>query len=142
MLRIESLPFRIIAVITALVFLSVPLMAQTAAVDEDYIKGKSDGERDTGALFGWFWAGFFLGPLGVLIANLHKPSPPAGAFIGKSQTYVAGYTEGYRNVCARKQGRKAIYGCGTMCLIGTAGWIVYRSVNGLEWYDFQDDNLD
>jgi hypothetical protein len=119
MLRIDGLMFRIIATITAAVFFTVPLLAQaqTAGGADDYIRGKADGERDAKASSMWFFAGFCFGLVGVLIAFLSKPSPSTGALIGKSQMYIDGYMEGYKNKGASMQGTKALYGWGAACII-------------------------
>jgi hypothetical protein len=113
MLKINSPMFRIIAIMTAVVFLSVPLLAQaqTTAGADDYLKGKTDGERDAKASAIWFFAGFCFGLLGVLVAFLVKPSPSTGAMIGKSQIYINGYIDGYKSKSAKKQGSLAVSGC-------------------------------
>ena len=126
MLRINSLTFRVIATITAVVFFSVPLLAQmqTTAGADDYVRGKTDGERDAKASSMWFFAGFCLGLVGVLIAFLSKPSPSTGALIGKSQMYIDGYIEGYKNKSGSMQGTKALYGWGAACVVSGVIYLV------------------
>jgi len=78
-------------------------------------RGTADAEADTsGAL--WFFAGCGLGAIGILIAYVVEPTPPAARIMGKSPDYVMAYTSAYKSAGKSSQAKHALYGC----LVGTA----------------------
>jgi len=83
----------------------------------DYMRGKEDGRNAVSVSGVWFFAGFGLGPAGVLMAFLIKPSSSPAVFIGKSQDYIKGYTEGYRSKSVSEQSKLALTGMGTACAV-------------------------
>ncbi len=120
-MRKFGLLYKTIAVLTALVFFSMPLLAQQievqgtqqqkkTATDGGYMQGKIDGERDGQGNFAWFFGGFCLGVIGVILAFMIAPQPPTENLVGRSPEYVMGYTEGYKSAAKRQQGYYAIGG--------------------------------
>jgi hypothetical protein len=118
----------VIAVFMALVLVSVPLMAQTTPSDGGYAAGKLDGDRDGRGSAWWLVGGCFLSCIGILIAYLIKPSPPAANLIGKSSDYVMGYTQAYKSKAAGGNDLWAGIGC---LLNGISGCVSYAIWGGL-----------
>lgn len=58
----------------------------------------------------WFMIGCLAGIIGVLIAQMEN-NPPAMALLGKSQEYVAAYTDCYRKETKSIKSKNAITGC-------------------------------
>jgi len=112
----------VITMIMALVLISVPLMAQTTPSDGGYAAGKLDGERDGKGSALWILGGCILSCVGVLIAYLVKPSPPAVSLVGKSSDYVLGYTQAYKSKAA---GGNALWAGAGCLLTGITSCIVY-----------------
>jgi len=80
---------------------------------DDYLQGKMDGKREARGNPVWILAGLAgtglclcIGVAGIGIAFAVAPSPPETALMGKSTSYIQGYTEGYKS-----KGR-----------LGNAGW--------------------
>jgi hypothetical protein len=59
----------------------------------------------------WFLAGCLGTAVGVIIAYVYTPSPPASRLIGKSPEYVAYYTDFYKTKAKSIQTSKAWTGC-------------------------------
>jgi hypothetical protein len=104
----------VIAVFMVLLLVAVPLMAQS---EGGYAEGKADGERDGSGSAVWGLAGCFLGCIGIVIAYLVKPSPPASSLIGKSSEYTAAYTEAYKAKAAKNNALWAAGGCVATTLV-------------------------
>ena len=104
-------------------FLSTAVFGQVPQTDSgnEYLQGKMDGEAAVNASGLWFFAGFCGGLIGVLIAYTVKPTPSTAALVGKSQSYINGYVEGYKSKSGSKQGMLAIAGC-------AVGWAVAIAV--------------
>ena len=100
--------------VLSLIFLLIatPLLAQQTM--DDYVQGKLDGERDAKGSPLWFLAGLGCGIFGAGAAYFIKPSPPTHALVGKSSSYVMGYTEGYQN---KARNKNTTYAC--------AGWVAW-----------------
>jgi len=90
----------------------------------DYLQGKMDGEAAVNVSGTWFFAGFCLGLTGVLIAYMVKPSPSSAMLIGKSQAYINGYIEGYKDKAASEQGKKALTGMAVACAAAAAFYLI------------------
>ena len=58
--------------------------------------GEQDAETDVSRIL-WIVVGFFVNVIGVLIAYVYQPSPPASRLFEKSQEYIMFYTEAYKN---------------------------------------------
>jgi hypothetical protein len=71
----------------------------------------------------WFFVGC-LGLIGIAVAYLAEPSPPAARLMGKSAEYVMIYSTAYKSEGKSIQGRHAIYGCLVGTAIGVAIYII------------------
>ena len=69
----------------------------------------ADAHADTNGTL-WYFAGCFLGLLGILLAYVAEPSPPPARLMGKSAEYVTIYAAAYKSEGRSIQGRSAIYG--------------------------------
>ena len=79
-------------------------------VPEDTLStAEREAESDTKTVK-WFFIGFFGAILGILIASVYEPSPPASRLLGKSPEYVALYTDSYKAKSRRTQVLEAIGG--------------------------------
>ena len=114
---LKSTALLLVMVLFFLPLLNDIALAQNQTPASDFLQGKMDGEYDAKASGAWFFAGFCLGLIGVLIAYLVKPTPSTASLVGKSQEYITGYVEGYKDKGAKLQGQKALYGLGTLCLL-------------------------
>lgn len=75
-----------------------------------------DAQADeNGAL--WFFAGCLLGLIGVIIAAVADPTPPAARVMGKSPEYLALYTSTYRSAGSSAQLHSALWGLGTIVIV-------------------------
>jgi len=101
-----------------LIFISVPVLAQTASQTSDYMQGRADGEAAAQGNAVWFAGGLVFGCLAVGYAYLlYSPSPPSAALVGKSGDYVQGYTEGYQKKMRKLNGSYALTGWSVWLLI-------------------------
>ena len=83
-----------------------------------FAQGKMDGERDAKGNFLWFLAGAGCGVFGVgYVYFMDEPKPASHMFMGKSQEYVLGYTEGYQNKSKKTNMQYACAGWATWILI-------------------------
>lgn len=73
--------------------------------------GEQDADTDVSRIL-WIVVGFFVSLIGVLIAYVYQPSPPASRLFEKSQEYVMFYTEAYKSKSRSIQL--------TNCLVGLA----------------------
>lgn len=107
-----------------LVFISVPVLAQTAQQPSDYMQGKADGEAAAEGNFVWGAAGLLFGCLAVgYVYLIYSPSPPSSALVGKSGDYVQGFTEGYKKKMRKLNGSYAL-----------AGWALWLAIfNIIMW---------
>ena len=60
------------------------------------IDAEQDAELDVSKIL-WIVVGFFISVVGILIAYIYQPNPPATKLIDKSQEYVMFYTEAYKD---------------------------------------------
>lgn len=92
---------------------SYPLVA-ISQQNSIHTKAIADAERDAEANVNkslWFFGGCLGGILVIIFANVHEPSPPAVAFLGKSPEYISFYTDAYRSKARNLQTSQAIKGC-------------------------------
>lgn len=105
-------------------FLAAPAMAQMSS--RQYLAGKMDGERDATGNQAWILGGCLLGVIGVILAYVIEPEVPAARLMGKSPSYIQGYTEGYKSATKRKNVMYALY--------GMAAWlgfvVIYMAASG------------
>lgn len=59
------------------------------------IDAEQDAELDVSKIL-WVVVGFFITFIGILIAYIYQPNPPATKLIDKSQEYAMFYTEAYK----------------------------------------------
>ena len=84
----------------------------------------------------WFPAGCLLGVVGILIAAVYSPPPPATRLLGKSPEYITYYTETYQKVAKDDQVTEATLGClpGTCLWAGAYAWLLSQSPNLFHTY--------
>ena len=75
-----------------------------------------DAQADNNGVL-WFFAGCLLGLIGVIIAAVADPTPPAARMMGKSPEYLAVYTNTYRSVGHSAQLHSALWGLGTILVV-------------------------
>jgi hypothetical protein len=97
----------------------------------DVAQGSLDGQTDapnqiSGTL--WFFAGFFLSWIGIILGYLLNPSPDGARLVGKSPAYVTAYTVAYQSAGRSYQGIHAVYGCITTGVIYIVFIILYFTV--------------
>ena len=73
--------------------------------------GERDAETDVSKIL-WIVVGFFANLVGVLIAYVYQPSPPATRLFEKSQEYVMFYTEAYKSKSRSIQVKNSLFGLG------------------------------
>jgi len=111
-------PLFVLGLVLILLAGSTTLFAQDAR-----IQACQQAEADAQALTSpalWLAAGFFGGIVGVFIAYILQPNPPASKFIGKSPEYVAVYSECYRQKARSIRTQKAWIGCGVGAILGSS----------------------
>ena len=59
------------------------------------IDAERDAELDVSKIL-WVVVGFFISLIGILIAYIYQPNPPATKLVDKSQEYAMFYTEAYQ----------------------------------------------
>jgi len=110
-------------VVYCAIFLVVPVVAfaqdDESSVDQCW-QGTADGERDGKGNAAWVLAGLGCGIFGLGAAYLIKPSPGAGALLGKSPEYVMCYTESYQENAKNKNAMYAGIGCLVSTVINLA----------------------
>ena len=68
-------------------------------MNNDQYQAQINGEKDANTdvvKFLWIAVGFFANIIGILIAAIYQPTPPATRLFEKSQEYTAFYTEAYK----------------------------------------------
>ena len=66
----------------------------------------------------WFFIGFFGNILGILIASIYEPTPPASRLLGKSSEYAAAYMDSYKAKSRRIQVNQSAIGFVVACGLG------------------------
>ena len=92
-----------------LVLITMPSLAQVES--SDFLQGKQDGKMAAKGNVVYTLLGVGCGVIGLIAAVVSEPEPPAEALIGKSEEYVFGYTEGYKNESRKKNIGGAVGGC-------------------------------
>ena len=74
-----------------------------------HLTAEQDAESDAKKVT-WFFIGFLGNILGVLIASVYEPAPPASRLLGKSPEEAALYTDSYRAKSRSIQLRQSLIG--------------------------------
>ena len=127
----------VVAFLMAILIFSAPIliMAQQAEIGEELqsemqealAAAERDAQANTSGCL-WFVAGCFGGVLGLIIAYVYTPSPPASKFIGKSPEYVAYYTDFYQSKAKSIQTKQTWTGCIVSGIANCVLTIVYVAV--------------
>jgi hypothetical protein len=80
------------------------------------MEATQDAQADNNGVL-WFFAGCLLGLIGVVIALVAEPTPPAARLMGKSPEYLAIYTQTYKSEGKSAQLRSALWGLGTAVVV-------------------------
>lgn len=75
-----------------------------------HLTAEQDAESDAKKVT-WFFIGFLGNILGVLVASIYEPTPPASRLLGKSPEDAALYTDRYKAKSRRTQVIESIGGC-------------------------------
>ncbi len=101
----------------------VQLIAQaTKSATDACAQGQMDAGIEVNK-FLWGAVGFLLGIVGVLIAYMVPPSPPAMKLMGKSSEYVLAYTQCYQDKGKGEQGTASLIGCAISGVLVTIYYI-------------------
>jgi hypothetical protein len=73
------------------------------------LRAEQDAESDAKKVR-WFFIGLFGNIIGVLIASIYEPAPPASRLLEKSPEYVAMYTDSYKAKSRSVQLRLSVIG--------------------------------
>ena len=74
-----------------------------------HLMAEQDAESDAKKVR-WFFIGFFGNIVGVLIASIYEPMPPASRLLEKSPEDAALYTDSYRAKSRSVQTRQSLIG--------------------------------
>lgn len=74
-----------------------------------HLTAEQDAESDAKKVT-WFFIGFLGNILGVIIASVYEPAPPASRLLGKSPEEAALYTDSYRAKSRSIQLRQSLIG--------------------------------
>ena len=90
---------------------AAPAPVSTSAPTEDACQsGRMAAKaRTSGGL--WFFVGCVGGLIGLIVAYVYEPNPPAMELIGKSPEHVSSYTGCYRTAAKETQTKNALIGC-------------------------------
>jgi len=102
--------FVVIAAVMSLMVFAMPILAQ----QDDFMAGRMAGEQAARASTNgtlWLAIGCVGNVLGLIIAYVYEPNPPATMLLGKSPEYVAAYTDAYKTTAKSIQSSKALTGC-------------------------------
>ena len=76
---------------------------------EAHLTAEQDAESDAKKIR-WFFIGFFGNIVGVLIASIYEPMPPASRLLEKSSEDAALYTDSYKAKSRSVQTRQSVIG--------------------------------
>jgi len=113
MLKFKSILENTFSLFLALTILAIPLLAQVDETDlsQARMQAEIDAKRNANAAL-FFIIGCAGSCLGLLVAQISTPSPPAVALVGKSPEYVAAYTDVYVRKVKSIRTNYSLYGCG------------------------------
>ncbi len=118
MLKFKSIMEKTFSLFLALTILFIPLLAQIDQTDltQARMQAEIDAKRNANAAL-YFIIGCAGSIIGLLVAQLSTPSPPAIALVGKSPEYVAAYTDVYVRKIKSTRTKYSLYGCGANIII-------------------------
>lgn len=90
---------------------------------QTYISAETDAQNDVNKII-WLVAGVALNLIGILIAYIYQPPPPATRFFDKSEEFRLFYTEAYKNKARSIQLTYSIIGCIVPFGFVIIGWII------------------
>ena len=85
------------------------------------LDAQQDAEQTNNGI--WFFSGFCLSGLGIILAFAFDPEPPPSRFLGKSMDYVLIYSSEYRRVVKSKRVKSAVIGTATFCVLYVAVYV-------------------
>lgn len=92
----------------------VGAIAQGNTVATDLVAQATEDAKMQGSQAVWFLAGCLLGVIGILIAAIYEPTPPASAMIGKSVDEAMVYQKAFVSAARTSQLTSAAIGCGVI----------------------------
>jgi hypothetical protein len=104
----------------ALIVLATPSLLNASEFDNARMAAERDAGSDV-SMWLWLGAGCLFNLLGVGAAYVIVPSPPASRLLGKSNEYIAAYTDMYKESARGIQVKNALIGCG----ISSVGYVLY-----------------
>lgn len=110
----------IITIVTAFLILITPILAMQDDFTAGRLAGEQAGKSNVNGV-AWMAVGCLGGLLGVIVAYIYEPSPPASLLLGKSPEYVAAYTDAYKSAAKGAQAKNAWTGC----IVSTLLYVVY-----------------
>lgn len=110
----------IFAITMAFLIFVTPILAMQDDFTAGRIDGEQAGKRNVNGV-AWMAIGCLGGLLGVIVAYIYEPSPPASLLLGKSPEYVAAYTDAYKAAAKSAQAKNAWTGC----IVSTLLYVVY-----------------
>lgn len=118
MLKCKSISEKVFSIFLALTILAIPLLAQVdqTNLSQARMQAEMDAKRNASAAI-YFVIGCAGSLLGLLIAQISTPSPPAMALVGKSPEYVAAYTDVYVRTIKSIRTKYSLYGCGASIVV-------------------------
>lgn len=84
---------------------------EKTAQSDDYATGRLEGEEIAKGQFIYFLLGLLWGIIGVIIAIAYLPKPKKSFLVGKSASYILGFTEGFQKQSKSKNIIYSIIGC-------------------------------
>jgi hypothetical protein len=107
---------------------------------DDYLLGKQTGQAEAKGKPVWILAGLTgtglclcIGVAGIGVAFAVPPSPPESALMGKSTSFIQGYTEGYKSKARIKNAGWASLGCAMAAVIN----VIINLSTGQTLYNIQ-----
>ena len=76
--------------------------SESGSTSEESNQGWLDGQFDAKGNGIWILSGLLLGPIGLILPWVINPKVPGARLIGKSISYVQGYTAGYQKAAKPK----------------------------------------
>ena len=120
---------KIFCVILAFSLCIAPVVAQeqspeSGSISEEYNQGWLDGQFDAKGNGIWILSGLLLGPIGLILPWVINPKVPGARLIGKSVSYVQGYTAGYQKAAKPKNFYYSLIGFGVLAVVAVIGGVL------------------
>lgn len=107
-----------VAVLLIAALFAFPLQAVADDATDGMLMGEHDARANTSD-FLWTTAGCLFSFFGLIAAAAVTPSLPTSRLMGKSEAYVASYTDAYKRTAKSIQTKSALLGC----LLGPFGYL-------------------